>query len=325
MQQYFNHLINKIIKKYKIVSILIAISGGQDSICLIQLFESFINSYKDRIKKLEYIYIDHQWRIDSKQHIEHLINYFTNIKKRVHIYQIFSNTFSENISRRNRYHIIINHAKIYRYEAILTAHTQTDKIETFILNLTRGSSIEGITSLNLHKKFNYHLNIFRPLINKNRKDINFFCKKWLLPIWLDVTNCNQNIKRNRIRNEIMPYLNKYFNYKLSYQLAKFLKTCYYDNEYIKQKTTKLYVSIKSYHYISINIFMLKKEHLSIQIRIIQLFIYHNFCFILNEKNLLKIIHYINRINHNYKSTNIKWKNINLYFSKKWLYVMLKKN
>lgn len=82
MQKYFNNLINHIINKYKIKSILIAISGGQDSICLIKLCESFNHSYKNEINKFEYIYIDHQWRRDSEEHIKHLINYFKSIKKK---------------------------------------------------------------------------------------------------------------------------------------------------------------------------------------------------------------------------------------------------
>nr|YP_009393665.1 tRNA Ile-lysidine synthetase [Caloglossa beccarii]ARW62227.1 tRNA Ile-lysidine synthetase [Caloglossa beccarii] len=324
MQKYFNNLINHIIDKYEIKSILVAISGGQDSMCLIQLCESFNSLYKHQINTFEYIYVDHQWRIDSEKHINHLINYFKNIKKKIHIYQIFNLTSSEHISRQYRYHIILKHAKINKHKAILTAHTETDKIETFLLNLIRGTTIEGITSLNLHKKLSYNLNLFRPLINQNRINIHFFCKRWFLPFWSDITNYNQYIKRNRIRNEALPYLQQYFNYNVKYQFIKFLKTCYYDNEYIKQKVMKLYIYIKSNYYTAINIHILRKEHLSVQTRILQLFIFHNFYIIINQKTLLKIINHINAKNKQYfLPTTMTYNNINLYFDEKWLYIILK--
>lgn len=211
-----------------------------------------------------------------------------------------------------------------KYKAILTAHTKTDKIETFFINLLRGTTIEGISSLNLHKKLNYNLNLFRPLISQNRINIHFFCKKWLLPFWSDTTNYDQNIKRNRIRNEILPYFHKYFNSQLTYKLIKFLKTCYYDNEYIKQKVIKLYIHIASNYYTAINTKKLNKEHLSIQTRIIQLFIYHNFYLMLNPKKLLQIINHINTPNRKYFiPITIKWNNIYLYCNNTWLYIILK--
>lgn len=80
MQKYFNYIIKKITSKYKIQSILVAISGGQDSMCLIKLFESFNNINKSY--KIEYIYIDHQWRMDSEKQIKHIGTYFKFLKKK---------------------------------------------------------------------------------------------------------------------------------------------------------------------------------------------------------------------------------------------------
>lgn len=76
----FEKILNQIVKKYNLNSLLIAISGGQDSICLIKLLEQF-NKQKHFIKKIEYLYIDHQWKKDSKIQAEHLINYMKQQKK----------------------------------------------------------------------------------------------------------------------------------------------------------------------------------------------------------------------------------------------------
>nr|QCI04560.1 tRNA Ile-lysidine synthetase [Apoglossum ruscifolium] len=320
MNQYFNNIIREIFYKYNINSILIAISGGQDSICLIKLIEN-LNHFEPYLKKIEYIYIDHQWKSNSKNQIEHIINYFKHIKNKLYIYQIQKITLSENISRAYRYHIIINHAIKHHYQSIITAHTQTDKIETFLYNLSRGTSLEGITSLNFYRRLNKHLNFFRPLVIKNRIELNFFCRQFFLPIWSDISNYNYSIKRNRIRNEIIPYFIKYLNKNSEYNLNKFLNICYYDNEYIKQKVIKLYIYSKHNTYIALNYTYINQEHITIQTRVFQLFFFHNFYIIINKKFLMKLINYINQKNQqNY--IIIQWQYINLNINHKWIYITL---
>lgn len=206
----------------------------------------------------------------------------------------------------------------------MTAHTKTDKLETFLLNLMRGTGIEGITSLNFHQKVNYKISLFRPLITTSRINITLFCKKWFIPPWLDITNYNYNIKRNRIRNEIFPYFKKYLNNKYENHIFKFLKTCYYDNEYIKQRVNKLYIYLKNDYYVAINFCLLKEEHFAIQTRVLQLFIYHHLCILLDKQILIEIIKYINTNISNYYSKNaIKLRTIEIHLDQKWIYIALK--
>nr|YP_009332764.1 hypothetical chloroplast RF62 [Membranoptera weeksiae]AIC36837.1 hypothetical chloroplast RF62 [Membranoptera weeksiae] len=321
INQYFNKTIITIIKKYKINSILIAISGGQDSICLLNLIEN-LQKKKKYITKITYIYIDHQWKIDSEKQIEYIINYLKYKKKEIYIYQIKKTTLSESISRAYRYHTIINHAIKYNFKAIITAHTRTDKIETFLQKLIRRTSIEGATGLNLHRRLYKNINIFRPLISINRIQINFFCRQYYLPIWSDITNYNYYIQRNRIRNELIPYLKKYINQKAENNITHFLKTCYYDHEYIKQKIIKLYINNKDKNYIALNYQSIKKRHISIQTRIVQLFIYHNFYLLINHNILNKIINRINQKNRNIQSI-ILWKHIAIYINNISIYIKFK--
>nr|YP_010155896.1 tRNA-Ile-lysidine synthetase [Cumathamnion serrulatum]QQY85279.1 tRNA-Ile-lysidine synthetase [Cumathamnion serrulatum] len=313
INQYFNKTIKVIIKKYRINSILIAISGGQDSICLLNLIEH-LEKENIFIKKIAYIYVDHQWKIDSEKQIEHIINYLKYKKKKIYIYQIKEAALSENISRIHRYHIIIHHAIQYKFKAIITAHTKTDKIETFLQNLIRRTSIEGATGLNLHRRLCKNINIFRPLISISRIEINFFCRQYYLPVWSDITNYNYHIQRNRIRNELIPYLKKYINQKAEHNITHFLKTCYYDHEYIKQKVIKLYINNKDKNCIALNYQLIKQKHISIQTRIIQLFIYHNFYLLINHNSLIKIINKMNQKDKNMQSI-VRWKHITIYIKK----------
>ena len=194
----FKYLFNKIIYQYSINSILLAISGGQDSICLIKL----VNEMKKKntfSKKLQvsYIYIDHQWKNNSREQIRHVVNYIRSIKEFIEIYQIKKVLISENDCRTHRYHIICQHAIKYKYQLIITGHNQTDKIETFLQNMMRGSGIEGLTSLTLKTKLYENKFLFRPLVNIKREMIYWLCKKFCLPIWSDSTNYIYQIQRNK--------------------------------------------------------------------------------------------------------------------------------
>ena len=310
----FNQIIIQIIKYYNINKFLIAISGGQDSICMMKLLEKLPKKLQ---LKIDYIYIDHQWKQNSKQHTENLIQTCKKIKKEIYIYQIKKISSSENTSRIYRYNTLINHAINHKNKAIITAHSQSDKIETFLYNLTRGTGSEGASGLNFHRKLNKKLNIFRPLIKQNRSEIYFFCKRWLLPIWSDNTNYNYNITRNRIRNEIIPYFKKYLNKNFECNITSFLYNIYRDNEYIKQQALKIYLINKNQTYIALQHSNIKKQHLAIQIKVIQLFIYHNFYITINKKILFYLINLIYNTNC---SKKIYYKNIQIYINSKWIYI-----
>nr|QCI08332.1 tRNA Ile-lysidine synthetase [Ptilothamnion sphaericum] len=315
MKSYFNNQLQFIIAKYKINTLLISISGGQDSLCLIKIIE---NLKKNKvIYKVHYIYIDHQWNIKSKKQILHLINYIKQYKSQMTIYQIHNYALSESIARSNRYHILINYAIKNQYQYILTAHTQTDKIETFLYNLIRGTSIDGATSLIPHREIDSHLHIFRPFLLISRINTNWFCRKFCLPIWSDYSNYNLYIKRNRIRNELIPYLKNYFNINVENKIVNFLMLSNEDNEYIKQNSMKLYLKSRHKYFIALNYEQIKHQHITLKKRTLQLFFFHNF-------NINLSINYINqlifKLDQCILDHIIKYKNLDIIIKQPWIYI-----
>nr|YP_009397384.1 tRNA Ile-lysidine synthetase [Dasyclonium flaccidum]ARW66570.1 tRNA Ile-lysidine synthetase [Dasyclonium flaccidum] len=324
IEKNFNNILINIVDKRKKTSILTAISGGQDSICLIKLIENLkkkliLLGNENKIN-IEYIYIDHQWKKDSTKQIQHIISYLKSLKQVIKIYQIKDLALSENSCRKYRYHTIIQHAIKYKQNIIITAHTETDKIETFFQNVLRGAGIEGVTSLRLARKLNKDIYIIRPLINIKRDNTYYLCKKHYLPIWSDITNYNYNIQRNRVRNELIPYLRQYFNNNVENNLKYLIKYYHYDNEYIKQNTIKFYISSIHEKFIAINYKKVNKQHFALQIRVIQLFYFHNFNRYLNKNQLLELIKIINKFKLN---LNIKYKNFYLNTISRWIYIKLK--
>lgn len=300
-------------------SILIAISGGQDSICLIKLIEDFSNRYNLRTK-IEYIYIDHQWKKDSKFQTQHLINYLKEKNHHLSIYQIQVTAYSELEARNLRYQLILQHAIKYDFSMIMTAHTKTDRIETFLQKLIRGTSLDGVIGLNYKRKISKNLQIIRPLIMITRMDLNWFCRKFALPIWSDHTNYYYNINRNRLRHELVPYLRKYHMQNIESQISQFIDYSKIDNEYIKQSTVKLYLLIRHSVNIAINYHILQKQHIAIQIRLLQIFFYHNFNKILNRIILDKLLDIINNNEIKKDVHIIQWNNLLINIYNNWVYI-----
>lgn len=301
------------------LSALIAISGGQDSMCLVKLIENF-NRKKKYFKKIEFIYIDHQWRSDCKYHIKHLINYLNKRNCRISIYQINSHQLSELIARKTRYHIITSHALNNQQQIILTGHSQTDQIETFFLNLVRGMGMEGVSSLNFSRKLTKNTTLLRPLIRFTRSDMLWLCRKFCLPIWSDKTNYKYTNYRNRIRNELLPYLDQYFGLQARANINHFLNLASIDNEYIKQSSIKLYLMSRHKNYLAMDYWMIKNQHQALRARVLQIFFYHHFNSCLEKRTLNQITKHICRQSYKDKKKIIFWQSLTINIEKNWIYI-----
>ena len=89
---------------------------------------------------------------------------------------------------------------------VLTGHTGSDRAETLLLNLARGADLAGISSLNEVRELNSQIQLVRPLLCFSRKETEEICQQLHLPIWIDPSNTNTTISRNRVRNQIFPIL-----------------------------------------------------------------------------------------------------------------------
>ncbi|MFL5763501.1 MAG: tRNA lysidine(34) synthetase TilS [Bacteroidia bacterium] len=89
----------------------------------------------------------------------------------------------------------------FGYDVIATAHHSDDSIETFFINLIRGTGISG-----LHGIQPKHGNIARPLLCLSKKEIIAFATKSKLKYREDSSNASDKYLRNKIRNKLIPLL-----------------------------------------------------------------------------------------------------------------------
>nr|YP_010619223.1 tRNA Ile-lysidine synthetase [Amplisiphonia pacifica]WAX03236.1 tRNA Ile-lysidine synthetase [Amplisiphonia pacifica] len=315
-------LIQYFITKYHITSILLAISGGQDSIFLIRILEKLKQKLFETKLKISYIYIDHQWKQTSHKQIKHIINYIKLMKSNIIIYQINTITLSEDECRTFRYNIIIQHATKYKFQLIITGHNATDKIETFIQNIIKGSGIESLNNLAIKSRIFQNTFILRPLLKLDREIIYWICKKFYLPIWSDSTNYIYKIQRNRIRQELIPYIKKYLHKHVEKNIKSLIHNYYYQNEYIKQSVIKLYLKSRHNKRTAISYQKINTQNFLLQMKIIQLFCFDNFQIYLENSKIIKVINQINSKSLNL-SKILTYNNFIFSINKNWFYLSMK--
>ncbi len=127
-------------------------------------------------------------------------------------------------------------ARIARYDflesvadggAVATAHTASDNLETVILNLTRGSGVDGIAGIPTKRGI-----FIRPLILCTRKQIEDYCEKNQIPFVTDSTNLSDDYTRNKIRHSIVPIL-KEINSAVENTVLRSSLILKEDSEYLK--------------------------------------------------------------------------------------------
>lgn len=181
--------------------IIVAVSGGADSVCLFDVLDKL----KDELKiTLSVCHYDHRMRGKDSR------NDFIFVKKMatergvefIGGEAIKANLFkSEEDARNARYSFFEKILKEGRGDRVAIAHNKNDLAETFLIRLFRGSGMRGLRSIpSWREKFT------RPLLPISRKEIEQYLKKENLPFQTDNTNFTTDYTRNFIRIKIIPLI-----------------------------------------------------------------------------------------------------------------------
>nr|QKQ14637.1 hypothetical chloroplast RF62 [Zygnema circumcarinatum] len=265
--------------------ILIAVSGGQDSICLLNMLHKLRSSWHWNIG---IVHCDHKWYLNSKLQAIHVSRLAAHMK--IHLYQAptIQLVNNEQLARNWRYELIRHIAISHHFTVIVTGHTASDRLETLIYNLIRGSGVNGLQSMSWkrklnsmltmrmeslkhltlvdsqHVKFRQHLksivinvksvdiNLIRPLLNITRVEIQQVVELWNLETWSDPSNRNLSICRNRIRHQLLPYLRRYFHPKIDYVLTTSTELIHTETVYLDAIAHSLLSKVVSFDFTRVN-------------------------------------------------------------------------
>ena len=200
MEKVFLSFIDSVNLCQKTDRILLGLSGGIDSICMFHLFR--MAGYPIGIAHCNF-----QLRGDESDEDERFVQNLAN-EYDIPFFTVKFNTKEiaqkEGISiqmaaRDLRYDWFEELRQKYDYNYIAIAHNRNDVVETFLINLTRGSGIKGFTGIKPKIK-----NIIRPLLFAARKEILDFLDKNNFEYREDSSNQSTKYSRNLIRHEIIP-------------------------------------------------------------------------------------------------------------------------
>ena len=195
-QDFLNHFLRKeYFKKHS--KVVLALSGGLDSMFLFQLLSTYQNELGI---ELILAHVNHKQRSESDWEENELRKLADAAELPIYITS-FSGDFSEARAREFRYDFFRKIMKEVGATALITAHHADDQVETILMRLIRGSRLRHLTGIKEIQVVD-DIEIIRPLLHFHKTDFP--------PIFHfeDQTNRENSYFRNRIRNRYLPELEK---------------------------------------------------------------------------------------------------------------------
>lgn len=210
--------------------LLVAVSGGQDSLSLIKLLLDLQSKWGWHIG---IAHCDHRWRADSQANALHVEQLAKTWDILFYLETARQPLNSEAAARNWRYQALSAIAQENNYHCIVTGHTASDRAETLLYNLMRGTGSDGLQALTWQRPLTVNITLVRPLLEITRAQTKQFCDEFQLPVWEDSTNQELQYARNRIRQELIPYLQENFNPKVESALAQTAELLQAEVEYLE--------------------------------------------------------------------------------------------
>jgi tRNA(Ile)-lysidine synthase len=239
-------------------NLAVAVSGGPDSLALAYLTKCY--SLKNKIK-VKYYIVNHKLRKESSLEAEWVKKVLRKIDIQCVILNWNGKKPSKNIqalARDKRYSLLANECKKNDIEHLLVGHHLNDLYENFLIRLVRGSGLNGLISFSKNTKYrDQNLNIIRPLLNLEKKDLLYISNEVFNFFVNDPSNINEDYKRTRIRNLLQSLKKEGLNIKKLKLTINNLKDSdksikFYVNRNLKKNT--VFLKKKNIYILSCNFF-----------------------------------------------------------------------
>lgn len=222
-------------------SIIVAVSGGPDSVALIKILDA-INSSKNLRLGLFIAHLNHQLRGKSSEEDAQFVQNLSEdlslpfLLKSVDIQKIADQTKRsiEETARRERYKFFMESAQKYNASAVATGHTADDNTETILHRILRGTGTLGLGGIPIKRPLvsSSVIQLIRPLLFTWRKEIIEYLRERQFTYRTDASNYEPIYLRNKIRLELIPLLENQYNPTIKNLLVQLCQILNMNNEYL---------------------------------------------------------------------------------------------
>jgi tRNA(Ile)-lysidine synthase len=200
-----NKLLNSFEKEFDIQDkFIVAISGGPDSMAL--AFLTKIYSIKNKVN-CKYFIVDHKLREESTQEAKKVKKILNKFNINSEILSWYGKKPSKNIqalARKKRYELLFSKCSELKIKNLVVGHHIDDLFENFFIRMIRGSGLKGLVSLEKKKRLN-KFNLLRPLLNFDKKDLEYISNHVFNFFIKDPSNENTKYTRIRVRKLISEF------------------------------------------------------------------------------------------------------------------------
>lgn len=251
-EEVINNKVIDTIEKYNMIEdgegVVVALSGGPDSMCLLSILDSIKERYN---MKLYAAHVNHMIRGEEadkdeeacRSYCKDLGIQFFSLRAGIEEIAKERKISVEMAGRDIRYGFFEEVRKKTGASKIAVAHNMNDQAETVLMHMMRGTGIEGLIGI---KPVRDGLFI-RPIIQIMRSDIEDYIKYKNVPARIDATNLEPIYSRNKIRLELIPYMEEHFNKDIMSTITRMSELIERDNNYIEENVSKVF---RKYCYIS---------------------------------------------------------------------------
>src|SRR6056297_124295 len=224
--------------------VVLGISGGPDSICMLSLFLRLKNEWDLRIVP---VHINHMLRgEDSKKDALFVSEFCRQNGLECMTYEMDISGMSEKwkmsleeAGRKVRYGLFESAAKETGCGRIALGQNLNDQAETILMRIMRGTGLKGLAGIE-HMRDGIFI---RPILIFKREEIENYCKENGLNPRTDLTNLEPVYTRNKIRLELLPYIENNFNEKISEALFRMGDMLREDSDFIEYAAEKEFEKI----------------------------------------------------------------------------------
>ncbi|MBO0440733.1 tRNA lysidine(34) synthetase TilS [Candidatus Enterococcus ikei] len=205
-QEFYNHCKRNEYWQLK-QNILLAISGGVDSMVLLELMQKAAE--KDDLR-VAVAHIDHRLRVESIDEAAYLKNYCEERSIPYYSREWDAPNKEKNTearARKFRYDFFSEIMEQEDYQVLLTAHHSDDQAETVLMKLTRGTTLTNLVGIRAKRSFGIG-KLIRPFLIFSKERLEQFAKQTGIVYFEDSSNQGNNYMRNRIRHQVVPVLKK---------------------------------------------------------------------------------------------------------------------